>query len=398
MQSKDLDRLQELIRVASRLSVAARPSYLTHAEPQREDLRREALSLLRHDEGRGELNVGELGEPRSVGPYRLLDRWAEAPPARLFQASLASDPNSKALVLVAGPGTMAEGIAADLEAQVRSQQGLREPGLVRLVDAGCTPDKRVFSTFQAMDGAPHSEFVDSLRLPIHDRVALIEALSRAVGSAHHLGIAPIGPMPWSVIGTWRGDQPELSLLLLDPWALLALLAPEARVSKVVLDSLETSAPEALRGEARGVTTDVYALGALLFESVTGTPPLGLRHLAGTRSLREALRKAAHSSPPRASDRVQDLGVRAEKIAFLRGTRLPHLLRELRGGLDAILAKALARDPAARHSSVANLVDELTTWRAESTRSLPRLFRSLVRRATPTPAELDVEGPQETEEL
>ena len=363
MRGKDLDRLQEILRLASQLNVADRVAFLKRAEPQRPDLRAEVMSLLEHDTGRGELIAPPLGEPAAIGPYCLVDRLGEAPPARLFRARSRDDPTREVLVVVAGPAPAAARIAAALGDQVQTQRNLDDPCLARLLDAGSTDDGRLYAAFEATEVVPLAELGDALFLTLLERVALIEQVALATDRAHSAGVGPLGLMPWSVLGTWRDGQPAVRLITLDAWPLLALLDPERRAQAGLLACLETSAPEALRGEARGVLTDVFALGALLFEAATGTPPLGLVRIAGRRALREELHSAARITPPLASARVAGLGREAVEVARRRSTVPDALVGELRRGLDSILARALSSDPALRPPSAGAFARELATWRA-----------------------------------
>ncbi len=362
MLGKDLDRLQRLLRVASRLPAGERVSFLAQAEPTRAELRDEVCSLLSHDGDRGELCAPHLSEPTEIGPYHLHDRLGEASPARLYRAWHVDRPSDPLLVAVAGPGPAAQQVALALEGQVVRQRDLADPIMARILDAGSTASSHLYAAFEGIEGVPLAEFCDVLTLSLVDRVALIEQVALAVERAHQAGVAPLGLMPWSVLGSWHIGAPVVRLIAVDPWPLLALLEPERRAEADLLAGLETSAPEALRGEARGVQTDVFALGALLFESVTGTAPLGLRRLAGHRGLRDELRMAARIVAPLASERVERLGRRTEEIARRRATKLEPLLRDLRSGLDGLLARALSPDPTQRPPCAAAFAGELAAWR------------------------------------
>lgn len=382
MLDKDIDRLQELLRVASRLTPAARASFLACAEPGRADLRAEAGSLLAHDDGRGELLSVFPAEPQVLGPYRLRIPVGDAPPARLFRATDLEDSLRPVLLAVAGPGPAAARVAVALRGQLAHQPALEGSALTRLLDAGSTEDGHLYAAFEPTWGVPLPELADALRLSVAERVALLEAAALAIEELHVQGLAPLGIPPWAVLGTWGAMGPEVALLVVDPWPLLALVEPERRAQAELLACLETSAPEALRGEPRGVRTDVFALGALLYEAVTGTPPLGLQRLAGARSLREELRLAATIRPPRASARVAGLGREARELARLRSTSEGDLLRELRGGLDSILERALSADPSRRQVSAGELARELAQWRAGRGRGLLSSARELGWRIRP----------------
>jgi serine/threonine-protein kinase len=384
-------RIQELLRVASRLPAAARASFLERAEPHGPLLREEVLSLLAHDDGRGELAAAPLAEGAEIGGYRLLEGLAEVPPGRLYRACRRADHAQAALVVVAGPGPAAENVAAALAQPTRPRGGRDVPGLVPQLEVGATSEGRVFVAFEPVEGVPLVELGDALRLPLEARVELVGQVARVVERCHTAGLAPLGLMPWSALGSWSEEGPRVALLALDPWPLLALLDPEQRADAGLLAGLETSPPEALRGEPRGVACDVFALGALLFEAATGTPPRGLRRLAGQRTLREELLLASRLTPPRASERVASLQSDAETQAALRSTSADRLRAALRSGLDEVIARALDTEPDRRPRSAGLLADQLGSWRTGRRRphglldAAQRLGRRLVRRSRARPS-------------
>jgi serine/threonine protein kinase len=374
----ELDRLPELVGVASRLEAATHASFLLAAEPLRADLREEALSLLAHDSGRGELVAPSVGESSRIGPYSLLECLCETPPARMFRAHEADDSGRHALLLVAEPGSAASRIAEDLSLQVTKQEALCLPGLVHLTAAGQAEDGRVFAAFGPFEGAPLAQFADALRLSLTGRIALVEALALSVERAHAAGLVPLSILPWSVLGSWSDQGPTVHLMALDWWPLLASLDPECRPGATLLSCLETCAPEVLRGAQRSIGTDVYSLGALLYEMVTGTPAHGSRQNGGQRSLREELRLAADITIPLASERIARQGASADACALLRSTTRRALLRDLHAGLDSIVDGALSSDPSLRPRSAGALAQQLAVRRPKAGGGLGAFARHLYR--------------------
>ncbi len=381
---RDRVRLAELLHVASRLPAAERESFLARAEPRRPDLRAEVLSLASHDLGCTELAAAGVGEVPRTGPWVLLEPLGEAPPARLFRARRRAAPGRRAVLAVLDAPGAAASIAAALDRQARGQAELDHPRLARLVEAASPDGRWVHAAFDELDGIPLAQLCDALRLPVPERMRLVEDAAHVVAHAHARGVCPLGLLPWSVLATWAGGAPRAALLVFDPWPLLAVLDPDARPRPDVLAALETSAPEALRGEPRGAHTDVFALGALAFELATGTLPLGLRELVGRRSLREELRLASTVRAPLASERLAALGPEAGPAAAARGTTVRGLARELRGSLDSLLARAMDPDPRGRPASAADLADQLARWRdarpagRRALESVQRLARRLGR--------------------
>ncbi|QHS10594.1 serine/threonine-protein kinase [Sinimarinibacterium sp. NLF-5-8] len=232
---------------------------------------------------------------------------------------------------------------------------LHHPGIAHLLDGG--EHRGVpYAVMEFIEGVPLTTAAQGL--PLAQRLALFEQVCAAVRHAHRHLIVHRDLKPGNILVT-----PEGRIKLLDFGIAKSLDTPDGSLSQEVRVSPDYCAPEQLRGEDVTVGTDVYALGAILYELLCGQP---LWNLAGVGVVR-ALQRLNQDEPLPPSRRTT--GKAAQLIS---------------GDLDAITRKALHHDPEQRYASVTELADDLRAWRelrpvrARSGGWLYRVQRSLQR--------------------
>lgn len=254
---------------------------------------------------------------------------------------------------------------------------LTHPNIARFYDAGLGADGQPYLALEAVEGEPITDWARHQRLALAARLALFQQVLGAVEHAHGKLIAHRDLKPANVLVTAAGE-----VRLLD-FGIAKLLEPEAATDG--LGAAESSdarsasgqtpltpltraeqrlatpayaAPEQIAGAPVTAATDVYALGAMLYELLTGQTPHDTLGASASRpgALRAAYEHATRGTPaaevPLASTRASD--AHADTLGLSRRA----LARALEGDLDAILAKALQREPAQRYVSVAALADDL----------------------------------------
>lgn len=236
-----------------------------------------------------------------------------------------------------------------LRRERRILAGLDHPNIARLIDAGELPDGRPYFAMEYVDGIPVTRYCDDARLDLRARMLLFLDICDAVAYAHRRLVLHRDLKDSNILVDADG-RPRL----LDFGIAKSLDDAESRETTRGQNyfSLRAAAPEQIRGAATTVATDVYGLGCLLYELLSGQLPFDL----GTGAGNDLLRRILEQPPPLAStaaDAGDDAG------AMRRGQpNVAALAAALRGDLDAIVASALRKDPVERYRSVDELAADV----------------------------------------
>jgi tetratricopeptide (TPR) repeat protein/TolB-like protein/tRNA A-37 threonylcarbamoyl transferase component Bud32 len=243
---------------------------------------------------------------------------------------------------------------------------LDHPHIARLFDGGTTPEGLPYFVMEHVEGTPIDRYADAQRLSTRARIELCLPVLDAVQHAHDNHIVHRDLKPSNVLVAANG-APKL----LD-FGIAKILDPEAQGDSTLTTlaramTPDYASPEQVRGEPVTPATDVYALGLLLYELLTGQRPFRL----ATRTPDEIMRIVCEEDPPKPStavgrgDRVAVTeGAASEEPEAVRETHeyARHLLRrQLTGALDAIVLKALRKEPAQRYPTAAALADDLRRY-------------------------------------
>lgn len=315
--------------------------------------------------------VGEL-----VGPYRLLRLLGRGGMGEVYLAERADGQYRDAVAVKLLPG---EDPSAERERRLRQERqilaSLRHPGIAALYDGGVAADGRPYLVMEYVDGEPIDRSCDRRRLTVDERLRLFASVCDAVQYAHAHLVVHRDIKPTNLLVNAEGAPKLLDFgiaKLLDPPGAGPL---DATRSEQRLFTPLRAAPEQIRGEAVSTATDVYALGLLLFELLTGSLPVRPRSLHAW----EVQRAVCEDEPLRPTAALPD-GQAASLEAICAARRLApaQLRRRLRGDLAAILARALAKVPEARYPSAGALADDLRRHlRGEPVEARPQtwLYRS-----------------------
>ena len=215
---------------------------------------------------------------------------------------------------------------------------LTHPNIARLLDAGVSPSGQPYLVLEYVDGAPIDAWCAERRLDVTGRLALFQQVLAAVAHAHANLIVHRDVKPSNILVTQDGIVKLLDFGI----AKLLEQAPEDEtVTKDQRLTLDSAAPEQIRGEAVSTATDIYTLGILLYRLLTGRHP-------------------TNEDCPTPAARALAI-IEVEPIPLSRAVGEERLRRSFAGDLDNIVAKALEKDPARRYGTVAALSEDLNRY-------------------------------------
>lgn len=347
-----LDQLLELAPAQRELRLAQ----LRAADPAlAEDLQR----LLAHERESQEFMAQPLwtAAPEDsrvgsrVGPYRLLRALGEGGMGEVWLAERADGLYQRQVALkLLRSGYADSGLRQRFSRERDILARLQHPHLAQLLDAGVDLQGQPYLALAYVEGEPITDYCQRLQLPLERRLQLMLQVCAVVSHAHANLIVHRDLKPSNILVTAEGE-----VKLLD-FGIAKLLDDEAArdnashpPTEARAFTLHYAAPEQVRGEPVTTLTDVYSLGVVLFEVITGRKPYRLRRHSDAEWERSILEVNA----PRASAML--LRTHAEATPPLAARRLA---RRLRGDLDTILLKALQKEPAQRYASVEALAQDL----------------------------------------
>ena len=332
---------------------AAREALIAREAGGDEAVATEVRSLLAaHDRSGGFLGPAagrpELPAPGTlVGVYRLVEKIGEGGMGEVYRAERADGLFGREVALkVTRGGLFDPGAASRFATERQILATLQHPHVVTLLDGGTMPDGRAYLVMELIDGVPITAYCADRRLGLEERLALFRQVCAAAHYAHRHAIVHRDLKPANVLVTRDGIPKVLDFGVAK---LLAAAPGDGQTVPGLLPGPLTpnyASPEQLRGLPVTTASDVYALGVLLYELVTGSRP--------------------YETTGQPLDRVIDLVVRTDPTRPSDATPRPTEgvtwdPRRLRGDLDAIVLKALAKEPEARYASAEQLADDVARF-------------------------------------
>ena len=298
--------------------------------------------------------------PERIGPYRVLSRLGRGGMGEVLLAERADGLfDQRVAIKLLRPGMHSEEVLARFARERRILARLEHPHIARLLDGGAAEDGRPYFVMELVRGEPITEYARTRSLSVDERLRLLLDACEAVAAAHRNLVVHRDLKPSNVLVTEGGE-----VKLLD-FGIAKLLGgddtggpdPETR-SELRLLTPAYAAPEQILGEPVTTATDVWALGALAYELLTGTLP----QKREGRSPSALAAAAASEAIERPSQRVR--GEPLERLPVARPTEADRrrLDRQLRGDLDNVLLTALRSEPERRYPSVTAFAGDLRRHR------------------------------------
>jgi serine/threonine-protein kinase len=290
-----------------------------------------------------------------IGPWRLLREIGRGGMGQVFLAQRADGQfEQRVAIKLLKRGMDSDAILARFLRERQILAALDHPNIARLFDGGVAGDGRPYFVLEYVDGQQITAFADAERLSIDARIELFRSVCSAVEYAHRNLIVHRDLKPSNILVTTDG-RPKL----LDFGIAKLLSAPDEHAAGATLTSAsirlltpDYAAPEQFRGEMITTSTDVYGLGAVLYELLSGQRPFGAE--------RDRFHERADSEPSSLSVVLQERSDPAtgEEIAAARSSDTVRLRRRLAGDLEIIVATALRAAPERRYASVSALEEDL----------------------------------------
>lgn len=292
-----------------------------------------------------------------IGPYCVVEEIGAGGMGTVYRAERDDEFRIQVAIKVVRRGMDSQLVIERFRTERQILARLEHPNIGRLLDGGTTGDGLAYFLMEYVDGQPLTQYCDLHRLSISERIELFRKVCDAVSYAHEHLIVHRDLKPDNILVTAEG-APKL----LD-FGIAKLLEPpgsghdELTMTMVRMGTPAYSSPEQISGAPVGIASDVYSLGIVLYELLTGHRPYRIDSLGWEESARiicerDATRASSVVLGKDAADK------QTQDISHVRRTTVDGLRKRLAGDLDNILAVALRKDPTRRYRSVDQLSEEL----------------------------------------
>jgi serine/threonine protein kinase len=301
------------------------------------------------------------------GKYKLVEEIGEGGMGSVFMAQQAEPVKRAVAVKVIKAGMDSKAVLARFEAERQALAMMDHPNIAKVLDAGTTEGGRPFFVMELVKGTPITQFCDERKLTPRQRLELFVPVCNAIQHAHQKGVIHRDIKPSNVLVAMYDDVPVPKVIDFG----VAKAAGQTLTDKTlmtgfgaVIGTPEYMSPEQANLNNLDIDTrsDVYSLGVLLYELLTGTTPVDRKSL-GKAALLEILRVVREVEAPRPSAKLSTIDT-LPSVAANRGTEPAKLSKLMEGELDWVLLKALEKDRTRRYDTANGLARDIQRYLAD----------------------------------
>ncbi|MET0988668.1 MAG: serine/threonine-protein kinase, partial [Steroidobacteraceae bacterium] len=368
-QPKSLD---DIVQQAQSLTPQERMEFILRACDTDAELRARALERLESrqqwltDDGLiAEVLPGIATErpAEQFGPYRVLRSLGQGGMGEVFLAERADDQyRQQVAIKLVRRGLLSKAVQSRLRLERQILASLDHPNIARLLDGGTTAEGMPYIVMEYVDGEPIDSYCDRLCLPVAERLKLFMTVCAAVHRAHQNLVVHRDLKPSNILVTKTGEPK-----LLD-FGIAKLLDEREGMHTIAVTQIDVrvmtpdhASPEQILGLPITTASDIYVLGVLLYELLTGCKPFALQ---GNR-LAELEHAICETEPTPPSIGIASMmrlrPAEADVLAKQRGVSPAKLRRELAGDLDNIVLMAMRKEPERRYSSAERLAADVNRY-------------------------------------
>ena len=305
--------------------------------------------------------------PERIGPYRIVDQIGEGGMGTVYLGEQTEPIRRRVAVKVLKRGMDSAVVLARFEAERQALALMDHTSIAKVLDAGETEQGNPYFAMEWIKGDPITKYCDDRKLPTRKRLELFVQTCMAVQHAHQKGVIHRDLKPSNILVTEEDGKPVPKIIDFGIAKAISTPLTDRTLHTQIghfLGTPEYMSPEQVDLGAMDVDTrtDIYSLGVVLYELLTGELPFPSEDLrrAGYDEVRRIIRE---QDPPRPSTRVSAPGERSARIAERRRTDIDKLAKELRHDLDWVILKALEKDRLRRYETATTLAQEIERFLA-----------------------------------
>jgi serine/threonine protein kinase len=303
-----------------------------------------------------------------IGPYKLLQQIGEGGMGTVWMAQQTEPVKRVVALKLVKAGMDSKQVVARFEAERQALAMMDHVNIARVFDGGATESGRPYFVMELVHGVPITKYCDDNHLTPRERLELFVPVCQAIQHAHQKGIIHRDIKPSNIMVTLYDGKPVPKVIDFG-----VAKATEQKLTErtlftqygTMVGTLEYMSPEQAEMSALGVDTrsDIYSLGVLLYELLTGSTPLTHQRMKEA-AYAEILRMIKEEEPPKPSTRLSDSGEALASISAQRKTEPAKLTKLVKGELDWIVMKALAKDRNRRYESANGFAMDVQRYMAD----------------------------------